>query len=102
MKLKWSLNAKNDLEEIYNFYLLKNPAVAVRIHNSILDEALRLIKWPEIGKHEIWIEKKGTEFLFRSLVTKNGLFKIIYFLNEETVFISRIWNCLKDPNDLRL
>lgn len=26
--LKWSDLAKQDLEEVFNFYLLKNPAVA--------------------------------------------------------------------------
>lgn len=99
--LKWSDLAKQDLEEVFNFYLLKNPAVAARIHDSILDEAEKLIGWPEIGRIETSLDKFMLEFSFRSLVVSGGLYKIIYFIDGEDVVISRILCCRKNPANFR-
>ena len=100
-KLGWSNHARKDLDEIFNFYFKKNPTVAARIHDSIIDEAQRLIKWSEIGKVEHLLDSYNFEFQFRSLVTKDGLFKIIYFVDNDMIVISRIWSCRKNPMNLR-
>jgi len=53
---------------------------------------------PYLGKVESLLE--GLEFPFRSLVTKSGLYKIIYFIDGDTVYISRIWDCRQDPRNI--
>ncbi|MDR1161555.1 MAG: type II toxin-antitoxin system RelE/ParE family toxin [Tannerellaceae bacterium] len=100
-EIRLSVQAAEDLEEIFKFYLLKSPSVAVKIHNSIIDEAQRLINWPEIGKYESMLDSYTFEFRFRSLVTSDGLFKIIYFIDDDIITISRIWCCRKNPKELR-
>lgn len=97
-EVRLSDQAAEDLEEIFDFYLLKNPSVAARIHDSIIDEAERLIKWPEIGKYETMLEEYMFKYRFRSLVTSDGLFKIVYFIDGDIVTIARVWCCRKDPS----
>lgn len=99
-KLSWFEKAKEDLNEIYNFYFIKNPVIAAKIFNSILDEVEILKKFPEIAVREPLYEDRGFEYTYRSLVTKNGLFKIIYFTEGDMVVITRIWCCRKNPEGL--
>lgn len=99
-KIAWSTHARKDLENIFNFYLLKSPSIAAKIHNSILDEVVRLSQWPEIGQHERFIDNQKYKYPFRSLVIKNGLYKIIYFIANDYIVISRIWSCRKNPKSL--
>jgi Plasmid stabilization system protein len=94
--------ARYDLEEIFDFYLLKKPSVAARIHDSIIDEAERLRDWPEIGQFEKMLANYKLKFPFRSLLTRDGLFKIIYFIDGDIITISRIWCCRKNPKDFKL
>lgn len=103
MKLiAWSGAARKDLEEVFSFYLLRNPSVAARIHDSIIDEVNRLGEWPEIGRHEEFIDIKNYKYPFRSLITSNGLYKIIYFTTEKEVVIARIWSCRQNPANLKV
>ncbi|MDH6356381.1 type II toxin-antitoxin system RelE/ParE family toxin [Parabacteroides sp. PF5-9] len=97
----WSTSARKDLEEIFDFYSLKNLTIATQIHNSILDEADRLADWPEIGQQEAFLDKKKYKYPFRSLVIKRGLFKLIYFITDNYVVISRIWSYRKNPQNLK-
>ena len=48
------------------------------------------------------LEKYNYEFDFRGLVTSNGLYKIIYFVTDDSVIISRVWSCRKNPKNLKL
>lgn len=101
-EVAWSAPARKDLEEIFEFHFIKNPSAAIKIHNLILDEVDRLAEWPEIGQRELFIEKKKYKYPFRSLTVKNGLCKIIYFITEDSIVISRVWSCRKNPKDMRL
>lgn len=97
MKIVWFDKARNDLESIYNFYFVKSPNAAAKIYHSILDEAEILKTHPHIAAIEPYLE--GKELLFRSLVTKDGLFKIVYNVDEanDEIVITRIWCCRSDP-----
>lgn len=96
----WFESAENDLDSIYDFYFKKNPNAAIKIYNLIIDEVQRLEKWPDIAPEEPLGE--GKKYTVRSLVTSDGLFKVIYFVTEETVAIVRIWSCRRDPKQLNL
>lgn len=100
-KIEWYDEASDDLEEIYYYYFSKNPKAAVKIYNSILEQTEYLITHPNIAAVEPLLKDK--EFIFRSLVTKDGLFKIIYHVDTETntVAIARVWCCRKNPKSLK-
>ena len=76
MIITWSDHAAADMDDIYDFYLLKSPRIAGKIYNSILKEVDILKRHPQIAAIEPLLQDE--EFVFRSLVTKDGLFKIIY------------------------
>lgn len=101
MKLNvvWYEEAVEELEEIYNFYFLKSPTVAVSIYNSILSETRYLQHFPNIASVEPLLADKKE--LYRSLVTKDGLFKIIYYVEDENVYITRVVCCRADPQKLK-
>ncbi|MDL2291654.1 type II toxin-antitoxin system RelE/ParE family toxin [Bacteroides sp. OttesenSCG-928-F21] len=100
--IKWFREAQDDLNDIYEFYFIKNPTAAIHIHNSLLDEIERLQTHSEIAAVEPLTENKGYRYTFRSLVTKNGLFKVVYFVDKDTVAITRIWSCRKDTKQFPL
>lgn len=99
MNIVWSQRARNDLEAVFNYYVLKSPVAAVKLHNAILDDIQLLTRHPNMAPIEPLLE--GEKYLFRSLVTKSGLHKIIYFVDKESIFIYRIWNCRQNPKDLK-
>ena len=78
MNIEWVDNAKTDLFDLFAFYESKNIAVAVKMYNGIIEEVEILSIQPYLGKVEPLLE--GLEFPFRSLVTKSGIYKIIYLL----------------------
>ena len=98
MNIEWLNNAKTDLLTLFAFYESKSTIVAVKMYNGIIEEVEILATQPYLGKVESLLE--GLEFPFRSLVTKSGLYKIIYFIDGDTVYISRIWNCRQDPRNI--
>lgn len=104
LKIIWYTEALEELEQIYNSYFQKNPNAAVRIYNSILQEIKLLKDHPNIAAIEHYlqdIERFENEGPFRSLVTKDGLFKVIYYLDNNDIIISRIWACRQNPKKLK-
>ena len=99
LNIVWYDEAVEELEEIYNFYFVKSPVTALRIYNSILAETRYLQNFPHIGPIEPILSDK--EELFRSLITKDRLFKIVYYPENENIYITRVFCCRRDPNDLR-
>ena len=97
-RIIWTDEAREDLDAIYKFYAEKNETAAVRIYNEILEEADILITFPEIAAQELLLE--GMEFIFRSLVTHSGIYKIIYFIDKANVVITHVWDCRKNPASL--
>lgn len=99
MKLTWSKQAKNDLNAIYDYYLPKSSKVAVRMYNTIINEAESLLKNPLIGKVETFLSTE--KFVFRSLIVLGGLYKIIYVADKKKVGIYRVWCCRQNPENLK-
>lgn len=93
----WYADALSDLEQIYDYYRAKNPRVAERIYLVIINETLYLKNHPHIAPVETYLADKGN---FRSMVTKDGLFKIIYYVRNKEIFIVRIWSCRQDIRNL--
>ena len=97
-EIVWTDEAREDLEAIYQFYAEKDETTAVTIYNEILEEADILTTFSEIATKEPLLE--GLEFIFRSLVTHSGIYKIIYFIDTVNVVITHVWDCRRNPASL--
>lgn len=98
-KIVWLDKAIEELDRIYDFYFQKNPNVAIKIYNSILADVRYLESFPEIAAIEPLLKDRTKAF--RSLVTKNKLFKIIYYFDSQNVFVMSIFCCRRNPKDLK-
>jgi plasmid stabilization system protein ParE len=99
MRLIWLPVAVSDLNAVFDFYIQKNYNAAVVIYNNIVNEADILMKYPNIGMIEPLLD--DLPYIFRSLVTKSGIYKIIYYIWEDTIYISHIWDCRRNPETIR-
>jgi len=98
MKIFFSDLVIEQLESIYTYLQTKSDNAAVIIHNIILDEIERLRTFPQIAP----IEPELTEYThtYRSLVVKK-LYKIIYYIENDTVFISALFDCRQNPRKIK-
>lgn len=83
------------LDSIYQFYInTKNTKTAIKIFNEILDAVDTLIDFPQKGPVED--ELSGHQGEYRSLLVRKH-YKVIYYLEDETIFIAAIWDCRQNP-----
>ncbi len=99
LNIIWLDKAVEELDQIYDFYFAKNPNAAIKIYNSILAQTRILENFPKMAAVEPLLKNRQGEF--RSLVTKDGLFKIIYCTDDENVFITNVFCCWRDPGTLK-
>lgn len=99
MRIIWLPVAKQDLDAIFDFYAEQSYPAAIEIYNSILEDADLIMTHPFIGQIEPLLD--DLPYIFRSLVVKTRSHKIIYFIVEDTIFISHVWDCRKDPTTIR-
>jgi plasmid stabilization system protein ParE len=102
-KIEFYDEALDELDEIYNFYFQKSPGTATKIYNTIIEEIEYLKDYPNIAAVEPLLQNKKLrekEGPFRSLIIKEGLFKVIYYLDADTIVISRIWCCRTNPQNI--
>jgi len=101
MNLLWLPNAVGDLDEIYDYYVIRNPRAAAMLYNKILDEAEILRTNPRIAPKEPSLEDAPREY--RSLVVAKGKYKLIYtILKEISVLIVHVFACRQNPAKLRI
>lgn len=99
MKIEWLDTAREDILTIYNWYVRKSPKAATILCAGIIDSADVLIHNPRMGHPEPLLE--GLEYEFRTLMSSSRHYRIIYFIDDDTVFIFRIWDCRQKPSKLR-
>jgi plasmid stabilization system protein ParE len=71
---------------------------AVKVYNGILDEIEVLMSFPQIARIEDSLKGFGVEF--RSLVVLRR-YKVVYFVEEDVVYIFMIWDCRRNPEKFR-
>ncbi len=98
--ITWSPRAARDLQDMYDFYTALNENAAQRLYDEIIREAEILASFPYLGPREPLFA--GRRFDYRTLTTRRGLHKIIYFVEPENIHIARIWDCRKNPVELGL
>lgn len=83
MKIAWTPGAADDLEQIADYLLEQNPAVATRIVRQIYTAANSLRKFPNLGRPG---RKTGT----KELVLSSLPYIIIYEVVDSRIRIARI------------
>ena len=99
MNVKWSAVAVQDLDEIYDFYAEKSLQVAVNLYNSIIDEAEILKTHPYIAAVEPIFEDFPE--VIRSLITCKGMFKVVYMIGNDMIYVFHVWDCRQNPKKLK-
>lgn len=94
MKIIWTDFAIENLKSIFEYYITKaNPKVAHTIRKQILDSAKQLIKNPESGQIEFYLEK--LDLKHRYILTGN--YKIIYRIVEHQIIINDVFDVRQNP-----
>lgn len=97
MQVKITTPAKNNLKQLITFYKLYIPEEkATDILNSILEKAASLTTFPSRGCLEENL--KDTSFEYRYLLQGNC--KIIYRIENDTVYITDFFDIRQDPSKL--
>ena len=94
-RLRWSRLADLDLQAAHAFLFERNPDAARRFAASILDAAERLRDHPEMGPVARDLTPYGR---YRHWVS--GHHRIIYRIDSETIWILRVWDARRNPDDL--
>ena len=100
MKIQWYSEAVEDLNQIYEYYVTKNARAAAMLYNGILDEIEILQKFPHSAPIEPLLKDLSEEY--RSLSVAKGKYKIIYYIEQENVFIVLVFGCWQNPRKLTL
>lgn len=98
MKLIYTKRAVIALDAIYHYLQQEHAKSAVIIHNAILDEIDRLVDFPLIAAIEPSLSKQT--FTYRALVVRH-IYKVIYRIDNETIYIESIWDCRQNPRSLK-
>ncbi len=97
MKIIWTDFAIDNLKDIFNYYSIKaSKKVAHKIRKEIFASTKQLIKNPESGQIESYLEKLNENH--RYLVSGN--YKIIYKLSENQIIIADIFDTRQNPSKM--
>lgn len=97
MTIKWSPQALQDLESIYEFQEGKSIQTAQTLYQILIQAILPLSRFPEMAPREPLLEAYAQEY--RALVVKKH-YKIIYYISEDSIYIVTIWDCGQSLNRL--
>ncbi|MBK9392076.1 MAG: type II toxin-antitoxin system RelE/ParE family toxin [Bacteroidetes bacterium] len=91
-KIEWSLEARLDLLDILDFYVIRNKSsiYSRKLYSKIHKSTKLIAKQPYIGT------QTGIETV-RALIT--GDYQIIYEILDDKIYISMIWDCRRDPGE---
>jgi len=100
MKILWTKTAESLLDGIYNFIQIHNNVAAIEIYNNILDESLKLAKFPQLGFIEPLLLDFSEEY--RSLIV-HRIYKIVYYIDNQTkkIYIVAVFDCRQKPKKLQ-
>jgi len=97
MKLFITDTALADLDSIYFW---REIPTAKKIVRTILEEIKILQKFPDIAPVDSRFNEEGK--IIRSLVVAKGLYRVLYYTEKNYVYISRIWDCRMNPDEIKI
>ncbi len=97
VRIIFSRSARDDLKEIYDYYKSAGETVAIKLLHKIKDRIDILMTSPLVGKVEFEIGDPAVSI--RALIMGKR-YKILYYEEEEYVYILAIWDCRQKPDSL--
>ena len=97
MRIVWTIQAQDDLEALYRYWLPVNAGYAVRLYNQLIDEAEVLLTFPKAGAQEQRLAHRPEAY--RSLVA-NKRYKLVYTIEGKDIVVHAVWDCRQDPDSL--
>lgn len=98
MKLTFTQQALDSLQEALGFLANDVPVEKlIEIRDAILSKAHKLVKNFRMGQKEEYLDHLGQSH--RRII--EGNFKIIYRVEDDTIFITDIFNTRQDPSRMK-
>lgn len=98
MVLEWTEQARQDLEEIFQYYDTLSHKVAILYSEELLKAGDRLRRMPEMGPKEPELEHLKRNYRY-VLVLRT--YKLIYLYENEVCSILMVWDCRQNPKLMR-
>ncbi len=98
-KVQWTLNAKGDLLNIVAYIKEESPTIAREIYQKIKDKANSSNLFPLKGRVVPELQKEGIT-MYRELISSP--WRIIYKMDNDTVYIMAIFDSRQNVEDLLL
>ena len=98
MKVFWTNTARNQLEDIFEYYK-ENAGLkfSKELILKLIDRTIQLEKNPFSGAKEPLLKERVTEY--RYLV--EGNYKIIYWIEGNYINIASIFDCRQNPKKIK-
>lgn len=90
LKVIWTNKSKEQLKAIYSYYKTISPQGAKNVKDDILKTARELVFIKQYQQDEIEPE-------FRRIIVRH--YKLIYIIEENTIWILRIFDTRKNPQN---
>ncbi|MDR0825523.1 MAG: type II toxin-antitoxin system RelE/ParE family toxin [Prevotella sp.] len=95
MVIIWLPEAQRHLKEIYLFYKAnRSLKAAIKVRQELFTSVTPLKKFSQMAPIEIFSTKTTQEY---HALTVGKYFKIVYFIDNERIYISAIFDCRQDP-----
>lgn len=98
VKIVWLPKARKRVKEIHSYYKEKSKSAANKLKKDIKSSTTPLCDFPQMGTLEPNLV--DLHISFRFLVVRNN-YKIIYYFDNETVYIATVWDCRQDNKKLK-
>ena len=97
MMIRWTEAATRDLEQAHEYLLERNPRAAAELFTDVFTAVSGLSRFPEKGAVARGL---GLDVEVRRLVVRKQL--VFYTVGDEAVFVLRVWDARRDPEELDL
>ncbi|WP_455638606.1 type II toxin-antitoxin system RelE/ParE family toxin [Parabacteroides sp.] len=96
-RIEWTPTAQSNVEQITFFYKPLSQSYTTKLIRLIKASIDLLETNPQLGFVEPLLE--SCPACFRSLVI--GYYKIVYWIDKETIYIAYIFDCRQSPDKLK-
>jgi len=94
--IRWSRLADLDLQSAYTYLEERSPSAARRFATEILESIQHIQNHPRAGAVATDLLPRGR---YRHWVC--GRYRIIFRIDEDRIWILRIWDARRNPQDLK-
>jgi plasmid stabilization system protein ParE len=95
-KLKWAAQAARDFERAHAYWAEQSSKVGVRFAATVLATIRAIKKAPDLGSPALDLAPTGR---YRGRLA-GPLYRVIYRVDPEVIWIVRIWDTRRDPEGL--